>query len=117
MHELALARGILAAADSHAGGRRVTRIEVTVGALRQVVASSLAFNFEVLARGTPCEGAVLEQHLQPAVLRCACGSEWELAELDFRCPRCGGAETEVLAGEELQVETIEVEEERCTAAR
>ena len=117
MHELALARAIVAAALEHAEGRRVRGVEVSVGALRQVVPSSLAFNFEILARGTACEGAALEQRLEPARLRCECGGEWELAELSFRCPRCGSAETEVIGGQELQIESIEVEEEPCTARR
>ena len=117
MHELALARGILDAAVGHADGRRVTRVEVTVGALRQVVPDSLAFHFEVLARGTPCEGAGLRQRVTPARLRCECGHEWELAEPSFRCPRCGGGRPRVLSGEELLVESIEVEEELCTARR
>ena len=34
----------------------------------------------------------------------------------FRCPGCGGADVEVAAGDELEVESIEVEEEpACTA--
>jgi hydrogenase nickel incorporation protein HypA/HybF len=117
MHELALARAILATALDHAEGRRVTSVEVRVGALRQVVPSSLAFNFEVLARGTGCEGAAFEQKLEQARLRCPCGAEWQLAELSFLCPRCGGAGTEVIGGEELRVESIEVEEEPCTTPR
>ncbi len=59
--------------------------------------------------------------LVPARLRCACGEEWELQEPAFRCPRCAGREVTVLSGEELDVESIEVEEdveeETCTAAR
>ncbi len=117
MHELALARAILETALDRAEGRRVTGVEVSVGALRQVVPSSLAFGFEILARGTVCEGAAFEQRLQPARLRCACGAEWELEELSFRCPACGGSETEVRSGEELLIESIEVEEEPCTARR
>jgi len=116
MHELALARAILDASVSHARGGRVTRVDVTVGALRQVVPDSLAFHFEILARGTPCEGAKLRQRLTAARLRCACGAEWELTEPTFRCPRCRGAQTTVLCGEELLVESIEVEEEQCIAA-
>ena len=117
MHELALARGVLAAVLAHAEGRPVRRIDLTVGALRQVVPDSLAFNFGVIARGTPCQGALLEQHLEPARLRCSCGETWELRELSFRCPACGGSEASVIGGAELLVESIEVEEEgeRCTA--
>jgi len=117
MHELALARGVLDAALAHADGRRVTRVDVTVGALRQVVPDSLAFHFEILARGTPCEGARLAQSVMPARMGCACGEEWELSEPSFRCPRCGEAHTRVLSGEQLVVESIEIEEGQCTAAR
>jgi len=117
MHELALARSILDAAVRHCDGHRVSRVDVTVGALRQVVPDSLAFNFEVLARATPCEGASLRQHLRPARLRCACGEEWELAEPSFRCPRCDGGQTTVIDGDQLLVESIEIEEAACTAPR
>jgi hydrogenase nickel incorporation protein HypA/HybF len=119
MHELALARAILATARDRAEGRRVVGVEVSIGALRQVVPSSLAFNFEVLARGSDCDGATLEQRLVPARLRCECGGEWALDEPSFLCPRCGSARTEVIGGQELRVESIEVEveEETCTAPR
>ena len=86
MHELALARAILDAAVAHADGRRVTRVDVSVGALRQVVPDSLAFHFEILARGTPCEGAHLYQRMTRARLRCACGHEWELARAVVSLP-------------------------------
>lgn len=111
MHELSLARALHEAALAHAGGRRVRRVDVTVGALRQAAPHSLAFYFEILARGTQCEGAELVQRVTPARLRCACGNEWELAQPSFRCPRCGGGDTRVTAGEELRLESIEVEEE------
>jgi Zn finger protein HypA/HybF involved in hydrogenase expression len=37
-------------------------------------------------------------------------------QLSFRCPQCGGAEAVVLCGEELMVESIEIEEQSCIAA-
>ncbi len=121
MHELSISRSILDAAIVHADGRRVLSVDVTVGALRQVVPGSLALYFEILASGTACEGARLRTRLAPARLRCACGEEWELREPSFRCPRCAGSETTVLSGEELTIDSIEVEEdveeETCTAAR
>jgi hydrogenase nickel incorporation protein HypA/HybF len=117
MHELSLSRAILDTADRHAAGRRVVRLSVTIGTLRQVVPDSLVFYFEIIARGTVCEGALLQPRLVPARLRCACGEEWELAELSFRCPRCAGAEVTVLDGDELRVDSIEVEETSCIAPR
>jgi hydrogenase nickel incorporation protein HypA/HybF len=117
MHELAISRAILDAAARQADGRRVLVVNVTLGALRQVVAESLVFNFEILSRGTACEGARLQARSVAARLRCACGEEWEPHEPRFRCPSCGGAQVRVLDGDQLSVDYIEVEEEQCTAPR
>ncbi|HMD56797.1 MAG TPA: hydrogenase maturation nickel metallochaperone HypA [Solirubrobacteraceae bacterium] len=119
MHELAISRAILETALIHAEERRVRRIEVTIGALRQVVPSSLEFYLEAVARGTLCEGAELVCRLAPARLRCTCGERWELRELDFACPRCAEGRVQVLDGEQLLVDCIEVEEEEaaCTVRR
>jgi hydrogenase nickel incorporation protein HypA/HybF len=119
MHELSISSAIVDTAVKHAEGRRVTLVSLTVGALRQVVPHSLEFYFDIVARGTLCEGARLEQTLVPASARCdGCGHGWELDPLPvFRCPRCGGAAAEVVSGNELEVEAIEVEEEACIAPR
>jgi len=111
MHELSLSRSILDAAVVHAEGRRVVAVDVTVGALRQVVPSSLSFYFEIVSSGTICERAQLRAHVAPARLRCACGHEWELREPAFRCPHCAGGEVTVLSGEELTVDSIEVDDQ------
>jgi len=117
MHELSISRSILDTALAHADGRRVLLINMTIGALRQVVPDSLAFYFEIVSRGTVCEGARLRTRLEPARLRCACGEEWELEGPSFRCPRCAGGQVTVLDGDELSVDSIEVEEATCTAPR
>ena len=57
MHELSIAKSVVRIAGRQADGRRVTRVQMKVGHLRQVVPSSLAFGFELLAEGTPVEGA------------------------------------------------------------
>jgi hydrogenase nickel incorporation protein HypA/HybF len=60
MHELALSRAIVDAALRHAEGRPVEVVHVRLGDLRQAVPRSLAFCFEIVARGTDCESAELE---------------------------------------------------------
>ena len=117
MHELAISRAILDAALASAGGRTVTRVSVSVGALRQVVPDSLAFNFGVISRGTGCEGAELAMELVPARMSCPCGERWTLGEPAFRCPRCNGVDGTVVDGEQLSVDYIEVEEEPCIGRR
>ena len=50
MHELSLSRAILDAVVRHAEDRRVNTVELTVGALRQVVPSSLEFYWGIVTR-------------------------------------------------------------------
>src|SRR5690242_4904864 len=112
MHELSLSSAIVATVEKHAEGRRVTRVGVRAGRLRQVVPESLAFYFEIVARGTVCADSTLELEVVAAELECsACGHRWELDEPPFWCPVCSSSQTEVVAGDEFQVESIEVEEE------
>ena len=116
MHELSIARSVVDVAGRRAEGRPVLLVHLRVGALRQVVPAALSLAFEVTARGGPCEGAVLEKELVPARVRCRdCDAEAELSEPAFHCAGCGGG-VDVVAGEELQVDFIEIEEDApaCT---
>jgi hydrogenase nickel incorporation protein HypA/HybF len=111
VHELSLSGAVIDTAVKHADGRRVSLVSLRVGRLRQVVPDTLEFYFGLVARGTLCEGARLEQELVGARLRCeACEREWEIELPAFRCPTCGAADVEVVSGNELEVESIEVEE-------
>ena len=118
MHELSISAAIVEVANRHAAGRRVVRVEVKVGHLRQVVPDSLEFYFEFVARGTVCEGARLEHEAIPALLRCdACRREWSIEIPAFRCPTCGGSDVVVASGNEFEVQSIEVEEAQCIGPR
>jgi hydrogenase nickel incorporation protein HypA/HybF len=120
MHELSIASAVLNTALAHADDRRVTLVSMRIGNLRQVVPDSLEFYFEIVARDTRCEGARLDLTEIEARLRCSdCQLEWEPAIPAFRCPRCGAGDVAVIAGEELEVEYIEVEEQEpaCTGPR
>jgi hydrogenase nickel incorporation protein HypA/HybF len=111
MHELSIAASIVAIAGRHAAGRRVTKVTVKVGHLRQVVPSALAFSFEVVAQGTPVEGAALEIEAVPATGVCRrCGVESHLAAFPLQCQACGAFDLQIVAGEELVVEALELEE-------
>jgi hydrogenase nickel incorporation protein HypA/HybF len=112
MHELAIADSIVRIACAHARGRRVAAVELKVGHLRQVVPSALEFSFALVAEGTELEGAELVMEAVPAGGRCrACGFDGPLPEFPLRCQACGGYDVEVLRGEELEVEALEIEDE------
>lgn len=111
MHELALAESIMHLALDHAAGRRITGVGVKVGALRQVVPDSLSFSFELLVQGTAAEGALLEIEGVEAAGRCGrCGAESRINAFPLHCEHCGELGLEVIRGEELRVEWVEVEE-------
>jgi hydrogenase nickel incorporation protein HypA/HybF len=118
MHELSIAESVVDVAVRHAGGRRVTKVELQVGHLRQVVPSALEFAFELIAAGTPVEGAELEMHEVPAAGACrSCGAETALPGFPLACGRCGGFDVEVTRGEELLVDSLELEDELATSGR
>ena len=115
MHELAIAQGVIAIVERHADGRRVKRVDLRVGHLRQVVPSALEFAFELVARGTVAEGAELALEHVPAAGVCkSCGSHTPLPALPFACAACGGFDVEVTEGEELLVDSLEIEEALTT---
>ncbi|HEY7471990.1 MAG TPA: hydrogenase maturation nickel metallochaperone HypA [Gemmatimonadota bacterium] len=111
MHELSIADSIVRIAESHAQGRKVMRVDVVVGHLRQVVPSALSFNFELVAAGTPVAGAELVVDARPARVECGrCGTETEVDGFPFACGACGGFDVRIVQGEELFVESIELED-------
>ena len=111
MHELSIAESVVGIASRQADGRRVTKVQMKVGYLRQVVPSALTFGFGLLAEGTPAEGAELEVEQVPAEGRCrGCGAESRHDSLPLQCTGCGSFDLEILKGEELMVESLELEE-------
>jgi hydrogenase nickel incorporation protein HypA/HybF len=118
VHELSIAQAIVDVAVRHAGDAgRVERVHVRVGHLRQVVPSALAFAFELCTHGTPLDGAALEIEAVPIGVACPdCGLESELDGFPLACPACGGLAVNVVRGEELQVESLELVTEELTSS-
>jgi hydrogenase nickel incorporation protein HypA/HybF len=117
MHELSIAESVVRIAAAHAAGRPVAKVELKVGHLRQVVPDALAFAFQLVAEGTPVEGAELVLEEVPPAGRCRrCGAESELGTSGFplQCPVCEGLDLELLRGEELLVDALELEDDATT---
>ena len=111
MHELGITRNIVAIVGEAAKGRRVTCVTLEVGKLSGVMADSIAFCFDVVAKGTPLDGARLVIRQIAGRARCRdCGVEVDTPSLTTACG-CGSRNLDRLAGEELLIKTMELEEE------
>ena len=113
MHELSIAEAVLAVARQHTGGRRLAAVRVEVGHLRQVVPDALVFAFELLAPGVELE--IVEV---PAEGLCrACGAVTVFDGFPLACAACGSLDVEIVRGEELRVESLDVEEQEVAYDR
>ena len=108
----------MAIAEAHAEGRRVATVEVRVGRLRQVVPSALELAFALLAEGTAAEGAELVLEDVPVRVACrSCAAESRAEGFPLECRGCGSVDVDVVGGEELQVEALELEDEQLVSGR
>ena len=112
MHELAITEDILRIAVTHGervDAKRIMDINVVIGDLSSVVDDSVQFYFDFLSPDTLAAGAKLHFRRIAARLRCRqCGLEFEPQSMEWHCPRCQVLGGEVIAGQELYVESIEV---------
>jgi hydrogenase nickel incorporation protein HypA/HybF len=111
MHELGIARNVVAIVADAAKGHRVRRVTLDVGTLSGVMADAIAFCFAAVAQGTVLEGATLEIRRIEGRARCdACGAEFVTATLFTPCT-CGSSRVTRLQGEELNIKSMELETE------
>ena len=110
MHELSITRNIVAIVGEAARGRRVHRVTLEVGRLAGVMPEAIAFCFDAVAEGTELQGAMLDIRLIDGRARCEdCASEFPMHSIITRCA-CGSRRIVCIAGEELNVATMELEE-------
>ena len=113
MHELAVAQALVEQVDSvidqhHAAS--ATLIRVRIGPLAGVVPELLATAFPLAAAGHRMEHAELDFVSAPITVRCrSCGAETEAAVNRLICGACGDWHTQVISGDELLLESVELE--------
>ena len=128
MHELGIMTGVLDAVQTsakQAGADRVLRVSLSVGEMTEAIEDALRFAVEALSEQREfalCAGAELDITMVCPRSRCLeCGAEYDHDRFHMLCPECGSFATELIAGRELQIDSIEVdipddEEEGAVAA-
>ncbi len=91
---------------------RVDVIHLRIGEMTGINYQSLEFAFEILSKGTRAEGGRLEYDRVDLRGKCAeCSREFSPEELVFRCPDCGSGRVDIIAGREMEVDYILLDEE------
>ena len=118
MHELSITENILEIAARHgqqANAVRVTDLYLVIGQLSSIVDDSVQFYWDIVSRGTICEGATLHFERIPAQLLCQdCGHSYSFDHELSACPQCNSVRIKVTAGEEFLLQSIEVETNKET---
>lgn len=113
MHELSVTESLLEIALRHAASARASRINtlfLVIGQLSTIVDESVQVYWDIVAKGTPAEGARLEFHRIPARFTCQdCKSEYTPSGKDLACPQCGSVRVRLISGDEFRLEAIDVE--------
>jgi hydrogenase nickel incorporation protein HypA/HybF len=116
MHEMGIAMQIIeiatASIPADIKGARVQRVNLKVGKLAAIIPESLRFCFEIASKDTPLSGAELAIEEIPVLARCNnCRFQWTINEPVFLCRKCKSGSIQVIAGRELDIESIELAEE------
>ncbi len=118
MHEVSIARQLLAAVKDHSTRprgdppARLTRIVIRVGELAGVAPDAVTFAFACLAHDTPWAGVPVDCETVPLTVACdACGAITPVVNLVFRCAACASPSTRIVSGRELELRALEFAEE------
>lgn len=113
MHELSITQSILdisLKAAREQGAARIRSIRLRLGPFSGVVPECVQMYLDLLAKGTPAEGARLEVRQVPLRVLCLdCGREGEITRKSIGCPFCGSLRLRRLSGKEFMVESLEVD--------
>lgn len=114
MHEASLVSALLRQVDDLVvgnGGGRIVEIRIEVGPLSGVEPLLLTEAFHRLRPGTSSAGAELIVEFVELMYRCrTCGGEQAAAELRFVCAGCGSDDVDVVSGDGVVLQSIELEQ-------
>ena len=113
MHEGSIAQNLLAIALEKAKEYKastITLIRVKVGEFSGVNQAALEFAFDNFSQGTIAEKASLKIILSPLLGKCRkCNEVFKIKKVNFKCLKCHSLEIDIISGEDLYIEDIEIE--------
>ena len=110
MHELGITQNIIAIVSENAQNKKVQRVLLEIGKLSAIMPDAIKFCFDICAQGTIVEGAILEILEIPGMAKCRQCRTIFLIDKPFGICQCGSVQLDIIAGEELKIKAIEVED-------
>jgi len=113
MHELRIAEDLSAIVVEAAKREKlsmVTKVNISFGALVQIVPDIFEFAFRETVRDSVAANAELDLEIIPVKMRCIrCRREFLISENNFACDQCNSTELDIINGKELFIKSIEGE--------
>ena len=89
---------------------RLTALQLSLGELSGIDRDSLRFALDTLLADADYKGDEIRFELTPATFKCsACNWQGRLESFVLTCPECAGQGLDIIAGQDVSLESIEVE--------
>ncbi len=115
MHELSIAVSIVEMVEENLPSEdvKVKKVNLRIGNFAGVVKDALLFSFEIAAKDSQLENATVEIEELPLIIYCdACDKNSEIGNPPiFRCEFCGEATPNIVQGKELEIVSVELEDD------
>jgi hydrogenase nickel incorporation protein HypA/HybF len=110
MHEFRLTQNLLDLALKNADSKRIRRVNLLIGPFSEEREESIQFYWRDLAKGSPGQEAELHFDHIPVSVKCLdCTGAFYLDEETSMCEFCESERSQLLSGEDVKLESIEVE--------
>lgn len=113
MHEMGIMEGVLDSAlksAQQAHALRICKITLSIGDMTECIDDALQFSFEILSENTLAQGATLVLNkVSPRSVCLDCRKEFDHDRFHRQCPYCQSYSTDLIAGRELSIDSIEVD--------
>jgi hydrogenase nickel insertion protein HypA len=109
MHDFSRTQNLLDRALKDAGSRQIVRVNLLIGPFSEEREESIRFYWKDLAKGSFGEGAMLHFEHMPFEIKCLdCTGSFFLEEDTSLCEFCDGERLQLVDGEDVRLESIEL---------
>lgn len=113
MHEMSIVMNIIDTVLEEAeknGAVEVKSVHLKAGKLHQIIPETLQYCYKIATQDTIAADSELQIEEVPITARCRkCNKTFEVEDFIFMCPDCEVADTETISGDDLTLESIEIE--------